>query len=168
MSDYTALREEVLKRFEGYDFEPDGPPRFAWHVHHGTLIELLTVSVVERVDYIIREKAREESPASIALRLNRLGPVRGALPTELVVAWKAYDDARKAYADAWKAYTDAWGAYAVYARKTYYDAREAYDAAGTACDDAVAQHMPAIEALHAAECPDCPWSGNTLFRQAEA
>ena len=30
-------------------------------------------------------------------------------------------------------------------------------------DEGIAAHMPALLALHAALCPDCPWDGKTIF-----
>ena len=42
------------------------------------------------------------------------------------------------------------------AREAYFKAREAYDKAREA-------YAPQIEALHAKECPNCPWDGMTIF-----
>jgi hypothetical protein len=41
-------------------------------------------------------------------------------------------------------------------------ARTAYETAWTAYDTAEAKHMHEIIALHAKECPDCPWDGHCI------
>ena len=70
----------------------------------------------------------------IATRLRLLREVRGQLPAEVVEAEQAS-----------------------------VTARQAYDTARQASDTALRKHMPAIEALHAAECLNCPWDGHTIF-----
>ena len=83
---------------------------------------------------------KQAKPASeVELRLRLLKPVQGELPAALNKAKAALDKARAAYAKAWAAYVKA----------------------GAAC-------MPEIEALHAIECPDCPWDGTSIFPKAGA
>src|SRR3989304_1531707 len=48
---------------------------------------------------------------------------------------------KAAYDKDWDAFSKDWDAY-----------RKAYD-----------KYLPQIEALHALECPDCPWDGFTIF-----
>ena len=74
--------------------------------------------------------------AEIETRLRLMAPVRGKLPA-------AYAKARAAYAKA--------GA--------------AYDKVRAAYDKARAAALPEIEALHALECPNCPWDAaqQTIF-----
>ena len=122
---------------------------FAWHVHHETLIEPLTEPIENRIAYI-----KEYKPASqVELRLRLLKPVQGELPAALNKAKAARDKAFTAYAKAWAAYDKA---------------RAALDKARAALDKARAACMPEIEALHAIECPDCPWDGTTIFPKAGA
>src|SRR3990170_2224375 len=73
-------------------------------------------------------------PHEVETRLRLLKPVQGALPPKLVKAKAAYAKARDAYDKAKAAYN------------------KAYD-----------ECLPQIEALHALECPDCPWNGTTIF-----
>ena len=53
------------------------------------------------------------------------------------------------------------------ASKAYFQAREAYNRAGGACVQARDACTPAIAALHAQECPDCPWDGRTIFTRKD-
>ena len=117
---------------------------FAFHVHHDTLIEWCT-DYQERVDYIKRDKPANEQ--ELRLRLFKIIP-EDRLPVELVVAGKAYDEARKACIVAWKAYEVA--------EKAYNEAGKAYDVAWKA-------YQPELLKLHSELCPDCPWDGNTIF-----
>ena len=89
------------------------------------------------------------------LRLRLLKPVEGELPEAVVKAMDAYDKA-------WDARDKAGAAY-VKAMDAYSKAMDAYDKAGAACDKALSDHADEINALHAAECPDCPWNGHTIF-----
>ena len=81
------------------------------------------------------EYIKAEKPKwEVETRLRLMQPVKGRLPETYVKAWEAY-------VKAWEAYNKA---------------REAYDKAREAC-------MPEIEALHSAECLNCPWNGETIF-----
>jgi len=46
MPSYSDLRAKCLARFEGHDYDPDGPLVFAWHVHHDKWIEPLTEPII--------------------------------------------------------------------------------------------------------------------------
>ena len=129
----------------------------AWHVHHSGYLVEFCWSVTERLDFI--DKHKPETQRATRKRLLKL--VSGKLPADLIKSreayyksWKAYYKAEKAHdkavegllqsvegLKAWEAYAKAW--------KAYYKAYE--------------KHLPAIEALHAKECPDCPWDGQTIF-----
>jgi hypothetical protein len=110
---------------------------FYWHIHHDVLVEPATEPIEQRSEYI-----RQRKPANqIETRLRLLKPVKGELPQAFVEARRAYDEASRAYEEAWRVYDDAWLAY----------------------DDARGAHKTEIEALHAQECPDCPWDGKTIF-----
>ena len=52
------------------------------------------------------------------------------------------------------------------ARRVKNKARRAYDEACRAYDKAVIKNKSKIEALHAEECPNCPWDGHTIFPNA--
>ena len=129
---------------------------FAWHVHHETLIEPLTEPIENRIAYIKQAKPASE----VELRLRLLKPVQGELPAALDKARAALDKAWAALDKARAALDKAWAAY-VKARAAHVKARAALDKARAAC-------MPEIEALHAIECPDCPWDGTSIFPKAGA
>ena len=38
-----------------------------------------------------------------------------------------------------------------------------YDKDWEAYEQAYQKHLPAIKALHAKECPNCPWDGKSIF-----
>ena len=118
--------------------------KWAWHVHHDVLVEPLTDPIETRREFIRQFKPAHE----VATRLRLLKVVKGRLPPKLVEALKAYDEAWKAYDEARKAYYGAW--------KAYNETRKAYVEASKAA-------MPAIIKLHAKECPNCPWDGETIF-----
>src|SRR3989337_2916667 len=114
-----------------------------WHIHHEVLLEW-SDDIQERIDFIQAEKPKHE----VEIRLRLLKPVQGALPPKLVKAGDARDKAYDANAKARDAYDKA--------RDAYVKAKAAYNKAYDEC-------LPQIEALHALECPDCPWNGTTIF-----
>src|SRR3989337_2496095 len=149
-----------------------------WHIHHEVLLEW-SDDIQERIDFIQAEKPKHE----VEIRLRLLKPVQGALPPKLVKAGDArdkaydanakardaYDKARDAYVKAGDArdkakaaYDKAWDAFGkdgdafVKAKAAFVKAKAAYNKAYDEC-------LPQIEALHALECPDCPWNGTTIF-----
>jgi len=109
-----------------------------WHIHHDALVEPLTEPLENRIKFIKERKPARE----IETRLRLMKPVRGKLP-ELA---KAYAEWAKAYAKWVKADAELAKAYAEWAK--------AYAA-------------PSVLALHAKECPNCPWNGETIFPPAE-
>lgn len=121
--------------------------RIKWyrHIHHNILVEPLTEPIENRIEFI-----REQKPAGeIELRLRLMKPVRGKLPKAVIKAYAAWDKAcDKACDKAGKAGA-AWD--------------KACDKAYAAWDKALADNMPAIEALHKKECPGCPWNGKSIF-----
>ena len=132
--------------------------KFAWHVHHGILVEPLTEPLSVRRQYIHENKPANE----IQLRLRLLRRVRGRLPDKFVEAGKAYVEAEKASDEAEKASDEDRKAY-VEARKAWDAACKARDAAWKAYQQTVQDNAAAITALHTTECPDCPWDGTTIF-----
>ena len=140
-------------------------PQFAWHVHHEQLIEVLYHTIEERREYISTQKPEHERD----LRLRLLKPVIGPLPTILVEAgkasdeaWKALVEASKTHGEAWKALYEAKKAYGE-ATKAYDKASKAFDEASKAFDEASKASQPIIEQLHSNECPNCPWNGHSIF-----
>ena len=123
------------------------PQQFYWHIHHGHLVEPTCEPIEVRVKYIKERKPSEEQK----LRLRLIKPVQGELPTDVV-------DAGRELAEEYKLYyrqplavsTRAFGAVA----DAYYRA-------------AIPNNLPAIEALHAKECLNCPWDGKTIFPAKE-
>jgi tetratricopeptide (TPR) repeat protein len=164
MDTYAELRAEVLKRFEGHDYSPDGPPVWAWWVHHDTLAEPLRGPIVERVDWIINHKPAHEIPT----RLKWLYPVLSEVPPAIVEASAALDKARAAYDKASAAYERAWDApgkaRAVYdkARAALDKAWAAYNKARAAYEKALAAYGKDLTALLERELPGCPWDGTFL------
>ena len=89
-------------------------------------------------------------------------------------AWEKCDAAQETYNAAREKYNAAWekcgAAQETYnaAREKYNAAREKYNAAWEKCGAVLAEHADEINALHAAECPNCPWDAKqkTIFPQA--
>ena len=115
-----------------------------WHLYRaGSLCQFGDIEA-RRVE-VETIKAEYELPT----RRRLMKRVVGELPSEFVEAcaqeeaareiWEAWD-ARKARDAAWKAWK----------------AQEARNAA-------YSKHKVEIEALHAEECPNCPWDGETIF-----
>ena len=162
MNNYAELRAEVVARFAGHDYDPRGPIVFAWHVHHDRLLEPLVEPIDNRLDWIFRIKRACE----IETRLQWLRLVVGPLPKAVVAAGEEY-------AAAWEECGAAWEKLVAAGKKCvtwekYDAAEEKYDAAGEKYDAVVAAHRDEIEALHAVECPGCPWDGKRLVLPAEA
>ena len=145
-----------------------------WHIHHEVLLEW-SDDIQERIDFIQAEKPKHE----VEIRLRLLKPVQGALPPKLVKArdaylaydkawdafgkdWDAYVKARAAFGKDWDAFVKASVAYAK-AGDAFVKAKAAFVKAKAAYNKAYDECLPQIEALHALECPDCPWNGTTIF-----
>jgi hypothetical protein len=112
-----------------------------WHVHHDRLVEWCT-DYDGRVEYIKAEKPAEE----IETRLRLFKPVAGTIPERL----------QRAYAE-WKRADAEW-------KRAYaYAAAAEWKRAAAERNRAAAKCLPALEALHAVECPGCPWDGKTIF-----
>lgn len=152
MNDYAELKAAVLARFEGYDYDPAGPPVFVWHVHHDRLVEQLSDLIEIRIDWIVNTKDAHEIP----IRLDRLRRVVGQLPESVRLAlaegnrlWaegnrlQAEGDRLRAKGNRLRAEGDRlW--------------------AEVSAD-------PVVIALHISECPGCSWDGKTLvFGAADA
>ena len=139
--------------------------KFYWHIHHKILVEAVCGSIKDRIKFIKGHKIREE----IGLRLKLMKPVRGKLPKAVTEAWKNCIRTSKAYDKAQKAH-----ARLIRAPETYRESRKEierayektwadYDIARNKYNRVLANHKIEIEALHAKECPNCPWDGETIF-----
>jgi len=149
-----------------------------WHVHHDILLEYCW-DFDRRVEYIKSSKPPEE----VETRLRLMKPVEGALGdakarAEYDKARSGYAKARSGYDKAEAEYDKAWAEYdkarAEYdkAWAEYAKARAEYDKARAEYAKARAAFLNTIkpgeaEALHAVECPGCPWDGNTIFPEVK-
>jgi len=156
---------------------------FVWHIHHDTLVESLTEPFETRVAYIKANKLESE----IKTRLRLMKPVRGKFTeldkarAELDRASAEWDKARaewdKASVEGYKASAEWYKASAEWdraraeldrARAELDRARAEWDRARAEWDKArvewyKASASPSVLALHAKECPNCPWNGETIF-----
>jgi hypothetical protein len=142
---------------------------WCWHIHHDTLCERSQQPLVERAKWIREKKGKTE----VATRLRLMAPVRRPerLPSALIDAWRAWERAGKQNERAWAAYN---------ATATLWDCQKAWTAhqklwadyqaanltlkkARADYEKALGDHAAEIDALHAEECPDCPWDGTTIF-----
>lgn len=119
---------------------------YAWHVHHGILFEPLTEPIEARIAYIEQVKAEKETPTQIATRLRLLKVITGPEIEE-------YDRVEQA---AWAEYERVEQA----ARAEYNRIRQVAWVEYNRVEQAA---WDKIEALHAEQCPDCPWDGRTIF-----
>jgi len=146
----------------------------------------------EKPKHEVEIRLRLLKPVQGALppKLVKAGDARGKAEDANAKAWDAYvkardayvkagdarDKAKAAYDKAWDAFGKDWDAY-VKAGDARDKAKAAYDKAKAAYDKdwdafgkdwdayrkAYDKYLPQIEALHALECPDCPWDGFTIF-----
>jgi tetratricopeptide (TPR) repeat protein len=136
---------------------------FYWHLHHEFLVEWC-YDYDERADYVRNHKPSNERET----RLTWFTPVIGVLPEPVNKAAAEYDKAMadydKAGANYVKAVADYVKAVADYVKAVadYVKARDDYNKAVANYNKALRDNMPALEALHAAEHPGCPWDGKTL------
>ena len=137
-----------------------------WHVHHDHLFDWCW-DAEERIEYIKSEKPTKEVP----VRLRLFKPVRAKLGNQRAFsvcdkAWNTYEKARAAAEKAeiaWEvieksqaAADKTWAAYRI-SWSASKEARAAWDAY-------IATIKPGeAKALHAKECPNCPWNGTTIF-----
>jgi hypothetical protein len=150
-------------------------PIFFWHGHHGGLL-FVSNNHLERFHYIKHNKSACEVP----LRLRLFKRVKGQLPLEVVQAGTAYVEARQAWQDALKHQNRLREQIDFYTRQSRVDIKAfetRLDEASIACDEAnntlhsarvklieiVLSHSEEITALHAIECKNCPWDGETIF-----
>ena len=126
--------------------------KWYWHIHHDVLLEE-SEDIEERINYIRNDKPICE----IKTRLRLLREVVGKLPPEFVKVARAYHEARRVCNTIRKA--GAWTEYSPTAARAY----KALLKAGYLYDEARREPNAEITALHAQECPGCPWDGETIF-----
>jgi chromosome segregation ATPase len=112
---------------------------WAWHIHHKRLLEPLTEPIDNRRDCIERYKPAEERP----LRLRLIKPVTNLEMLTNNAAWQQWEEAERQWEEA---------------ERQLQAAERQWQAA-----ERQLQSNPDILALHAIECPDCPWDGQTIF-----
>lgn len=118
-----------------------------WLSGHEHLLTFMTeAEYQERRQYISEHK----SPAERPLRLYLMRKVRGELPAAVVEAHAALLKANLALVEANLALVEA---------------RVACVETFAAWVKAIADNMPAIEALHRSEVPDTTWNGTTIFSE---
>lgn len=137
-----------------------------WHMYHAGPFPLFfdTKSYDERVKDITTNKP----PAEHELRLRLFQPVKGKLPLSLIDAVQVRDEARavsnKTCDEHQKSRNDYGGQVKRDgAWKAYLDSVQAVETTDQAVNEALKANRKAILALHAKECPDCPWDGYTIF-----
>src|SRR3972149_6661090 len=164
-----------------------------WHIHHKDFLLEWSDDIQERIDFIQAEKPKHEAEIRLRLlkpvqgalppKLVKAGDARDkahaanakARPAlgkdwdaldkaeaAYVKAGDAYVKARAAFGKAWDAFVKASVAYAK-AGAAFVKAKAAFVKAKAAYNKAYDECLPQIEALHALECPDCPWNGTTIF-----
>jgi len=159
-------------------------PKYYWHIHHGVLFEQATEPIKNRIAHIKSDKPECE----VALRLRLLKPVKDQKRLIAILtaykkveapAWEAY---LKVEATALEAYEKAKATASEAYKKAKDSALEAYEKAkAPALEAYLKAKAPALEAykkveatasakrdkaintLHAKECPNCPWDGETVF-----
>lgn len=130
---------------------------WAWHVHHNVLVEPLTSSMEDRIMYIMREKPECEVPA----RLRLLKRVQGNLPKVLLEADRRCATIERDFDNVWWAYAGIEHPSAK-ENQALDDAQRVCNDAGWAYNKVWEDCLSEILALHAKECPDCPWDGETI------
>ena len=140
---------------------------YVWHGNHCPIISVYADDAA--VEQRLRDIEANKPASEQATRKRLLRTVLGTLPDGVLragaaydKAWAAYNKAGAAYDKAWAAYNKAWAAYNK-AGAAYNKAWAAFEQARAAFERALELNMPAILALHAVECPDCPWDGQTIF-----
>jgi len=145
---------------------------WVWHCHHDVLLEFLTEPFKTRVNYIKKEKPKEEQK----LRLRLFKRVKGALPP-LSAEWKKADaewkkacaERKKAYAEWTKACAEREKADAERTKacaewkKADAEWKKAYAERKKAYAEWKETHKKEIDILHKKECKNCPWDGKTIF-----
>ena len=158
---------------------------WCWHVHHGDglLLERLTEPYETRQKYIRENKP----PQEVETRLRLFQPVRGKV-TPPLYWWEANAKWEEAYAKWQEAHTKWQEAHTKWqeAHAKWQEAHAKWQEANAKWEEAHAKWQEAhtkwreayakwqadpswkaVEALHAAECPGCPWNGETIFPPAD-
>ena len=128
---------------------------WVWHGFHDELCTPLAGSIDERLEEIHSEKPKEEW----ALRERLLKPIEGQLPEAIIRAVVATAQAL----EAWHQATYSYKRFDIEISVLDHASYETYCEVRLEEMKVRASYLPEIEALHAQECPDCPWDGETIF-----
>ena len=121
--------------------------QFVWHCHHDILLEPLIESFGARVKYIKNYKPKEGQK----LRLRLFKKVKGKLPPLTAERQRAFAEWQRAFAE-WQMAIAGW--------------QRAITKWRMAFAEWCKKYAKEINKLHKKECPNCPWTGKTIFRQS--
>ena len=116
-------------------------PGLFWRAYHSPHLLFWLDSESKRRDTINKFKPKDE----IEARQHYLKRVEGELPVEFIEACSTHSEVNRALSKA------------VIMDKGYDKAHSVWHKARKVMYEAYKKHLPAIEALHAKECPDCVW-----------
>ena len=138
--------------------------QFYWHLHHKILLEPC-YDYEGRMVYVDKYKPAEERE----LRRRLCKKVEGELPAELIEAGQKHEEAGQKYNEAVQKYVEAGqkrdeaGQKREEAGQKFVEVRQKYNEAWHNYKSVIVKHSDYINKLHAEECPDCPWDGETIF-----
>ena len=141
--------------------QQDNDEGLDWHVRHKNLYGWC-FSEEGRKAYIRQHKPIEEQETRLRLMKRIIGPIPPMLIRlckEASIAGRALDAAQKTRL---KARGGSWGVQETYDKtlQTWLAVQEKLRSVQEIC-------QPEMERLHAVECPDCPWNGETIFPGSE-
>ena len=136
-----------------HDDPRNEPPQgsWIWHVHHAFLVERVGYGGVgRRAEYIRRAKDLDE----IDTRLRWMTVVKDQHAIDVIESRRRDEIGQisQPKLPAMDASTEAWDEY-----------QTSYEHYLDECHDIAARASAALEAVHKAEHPGCPWDGRTLF-----
>ena len=141
-------------------------PHLAWHLHHDVLIEMCS-GCEERRAYIREDKPETEQPLRLRLFQSVIGPLSAELDKARAEWDKALAEWNNTRVELRKANAELGNARAEWnkASAEWNKARAELRKANAEWDTALKASRGEIEALHALECPGCPWNGKTIFSE---
>ena len=119
-----------------------------WHSGHAHLVSWMTAAhAAGRWFVVATQKPERERPT----RARLMHPVARPYPDWLAEAGRLWDEGNRLWAER---------------ERLRAEANRLWDEADWLWDDAdrlLTAHAADLDALHAAQCPDCPWDGETIF-----
>ena len=128
----------------------------SWHCHHEALCEFDTEPRENRIAYIKKNKPFNEQ--ELRLRLYQPMSDRGVA---LLAEYKKVTQA--ALAEYEKVRQAAWAEYEKVTQPAWAEYEKIEQAALAEYEKVRQAAWAALEALHAKECPGCPWNGSAIF-----